>query len=204
MKRQEAKEAALSILKNNWGGAIVFFLVYALIVSVLSGTGLGALLLDSVLLIGVYSVIIDASQTKMYSIERIFDGFKEGLTNRVILSFMKSLFIILWSLLFIIPGIVKSYSYMLAEFVSKEHPEYDYTECLEESKEKMEGHKMEMFVLELSFIGWALLSILTLGIGLLWLVPYMQQTKVEYINANIMKLRTDSSTKVEANFVDPE
>lgn len=89
------------------------------------------------------------------------------------LSLLQGLYIFLWSLLFIIPGIVAGYRYAMAPFIMVEHPDMTASEAINASKQMMDGHKAELFFLDLSFIGWALLSVLTLGIGSLWLNPYM-------------------------------
>ena len=119
MSRQEAKRLALDSLKGNWGYAILITVLY-MIVSVALGAarGIGTLLLGSALLVGFYYAFINGSITHQYSLEDLFFGFKEGLANRILLSILKTIFIFLWSILFIIPGIVKTYSYSLAEYIS--------------------------------------------------------------------------------------
>ena len=148
------------------------------------------MLLGSALLVGFYYAFINGSITHQYSLEDLFFGFKEGLANRILLSILKTIFIFLWSILFIIPGIVKTYSYSLAEYISLQNKDLTWKECLDESRRLMDGHKMEMFVLDLSFIGWMILCVFTFGIGMLFLHPYMQATKVEYIDANIMPIKS--------------
>lgn len=88
------------------------------------------------------------------------------------LALLEGLYIFLWSLLFIIPGIIAAYRYAMAPFVLLENPDMTASEAIEASKQMMDGHKFELFWLELSFIGWDLLNIFTLGIGSLWLNPY--------------------------------
>lgn len=88
------------------------------------------------------------------------------------LKLLEGLFLALWSLLFIIPGIIKAYSYAMAPFIMAENPNMTAREALTASTELMDGHKAELFFLNFSFLGWALLSVLTLGIGNLWLNPY--------------------------------
>lgn len=104
----------------------------------------------------------------------LFKGFKD-FTRSVVLNFLVSLFTALWSLLFIIPGIIKSISYSMAPFIAVDNKELSASECIEKSKKMMEGHKMDYFCLMLSYIGWLLLSILTCGILLLWVLPKMRQ-----------------------------
>ena len=191
MSFQDAKHEALKLLKNNWGEAIAINLIYSLLLGIIGICGgIGALLLGSILLIGYYSCLIHASNTNKFKLEHLFSGFKDdGLSNRILLSVIKNIYIFLWSLLFVIPGIIKSYSYFLAEFISMQHPDMTPTECLNESRRLMDGHKMNLFVLELSFIGWHILCLFTFGIGYFFLTPYINQTKIEYINANILEIK---------------
>lgn len=88
--------------------------------------------------------------------------------------FMKGVFVFLWSLLFIIPGIIAGYSYAMTDYILAENPEMTASEAIARSKEMMKGNRGRLFCLQLSFIGWALLSALTFGIGQLWLRPYEQ------------------------------
>lgn len=84
------------------------------------------------------------------------------------------LFIFLWGLLFIIPGIIAAYRYAMAPYLMAQYPEKGIRECVEDSKALMLDHKARLFFLNLSFIGWGFLCLFTLGIGMLWLTPYMQ------------------------------
>lgn len=97
-----------------------------------------------------------------------FDRFGDGFC----LQLLQGLYTALWSMLFIIPGIVASYSYAMAPFILAENPDMTASEAITASKELMDGHKAELFFLDFSFIGWSLLSALTLGIGDFWLNPY--------------------------------
>ena len=87
--------------------------------------------------------------------------------------FLMMLFTFLWSLLFIIPGIVKAFSYSMTPFILEEHPELGANEAIDHSRAMMKGHKFDLFWLILSFIGWGFLCLFTFGIGYLWLIPYM-------------------------------
>ena len=104
----------------------------------------------------------------------MFEVSFRGYLHKVWGMFLMNLFIFLWTLLFIIPGIVKSFSYAMTPYILEENPELSANEAIDRSRAMMKGHKFELFWLYLSFIGWILLSIFTLGIGLLWLAPYMQ------------------------------
>jgi len=85
-----------------------------------------------------------------------------------------------WSLLFIIPGIVKAFSYAMTPFILDEYPELTPVEAIHRSRMMMKGHKFDLFWLYLSFIGWAILCIPTCGIGFLWLAPYMQTAEAAF------------------------
>ncbi|MBR0396930.1 MAG: DUF975 family protein [Eubacterium sp.] len=108
------------------------------------------------------------------------DNLKEGFGNyghTFATLFLRDLFLMLWCFLFIIPAVVKSYSYRMVPFIIKDHPELSATETITESRRMMDGHKWNTFVLDLSFIGWALLGIITFGlVGIFWTEPYRQNT----------------------------
>lgn len=105
-----------------------------------------------------------------------FDQFGAGFCLRL----LTTLFTMLWSLLLIIPGIIASYSYAMAPYIMTEHPEYSATECIKKSKEMMYGHKFALFCLDFSFIGWAILSAFTFGIGILFLNPYQAAARAAF------------------------
>ena len=98
-----------------------------------------------------------------------FNHFGQGFAQR----FLASLYILLWSLLFIIPGIVKSFAYAMTPFIMAENPDMTANEAITASKRMMKGHKGQLFWLGLTFIGWNFLCLLSCGIGYLFLVPYM-------------------------------
>jgi len=98
-----------------------------------------------------------------------FDHFAQGFLQL----FLRNLFTALWTLLFVIPGIVKSFSYAMTPFIMAENPNLTAKEAIKISMERMDGHKGELFCLSLSFFGWSLLATLTAGIGYFFLNPYI-------------------------------
>ena len=96
--------------------------------------------------------------------------FKAGF----VMQFLRGLYILLWSFLLVIPGIIASYSYKMAPYIVMENPDMTASQAITASKQLMEGNKWRLFCLEFSFIGWSLLSAITLGIGMLFLRPYME------------------------------
>ena len=114
----------------------------------------------------------------------LLDGF--GLAGKLILlALLEGLFIFLWSLLFVIPGIIAAYRYRMAKFLLIDHPEMGVMECIRTSKQMMKGHKWECFVLDLSFIGWWLLTAIpSVGYAVsVWTTPYINTTYVLYYMA---------------------
>lgn len=91
-----------------------------------------------------------------------------------VLQLLRSIFIFLWTLLFLIPGIIATYRYAMAPYILCENPYMSASEAITASKELMDGNKWRLFCLDFSFIGWALLCVFTLGIGFLWLYPYQE------------------------------
>ncbi len=116
-------------------------------------------------------------------ITTLFSAFKAGYLNVVKVLFFKNLYIFLWSLLFIIPGIIKTYEYFAVDYILAENPHMDEKRALELSRLMTQGEKWNIFVVGLSFIGWVLLSMFTCFIGLIFLKPYIQATFAELYTA---------------------
>lgn len=124
-------------------------------------------------------------------LENLFDGFRGGRYTRVFCAlFLVNLFTFLWALLLIIPGIMKAFSYALTPYIIMDEPELTARQAITRSCEIMQGRRWKLFCLYLSFIGWGILSLLTFGIGFLWLVPYM--------NASIAAFYEDARAEYEA------
>lgn len=112
-------------------------------------------------------------------INTLFSGFSY-MGPAILLNIMIAVFTCLWSLLFVIPGIIKAISYSMAYFVLADNPELSAKEALDESKRITSGHIGDLFVLYLSFIPWVLLGAITCGLALIYVVPYMQTTMANY------------------------
>ena len=125
-------------------------------------------------------------------LENLFDGFRGGRYTRVFCAlFLVNLFTFLWTLLLIIPGIIKAFSYALTPYIIMDEPELTARQAITRSCEIMEGRRWKLFCLYLSFIGWGILCLLTFGIGFLWLVPYM--------NASVAAFYEDARAEYEAS-----
>ena len=190
MTRAELKTRAKAqlgngIFHNNWLYAVLVVLIEGLLLGALNGfPGIGSvavIIIGGPITYGVTKLFLKQSRdNEKMDIAGMFDGFKDDFAGTFLLGLLQSLFIALWSLLFIIPGIVKSYSYSMSFFIKADHPEYDWRACINESKRITNGHKMELFILDLSFIGWLIVGSLCLGVGTLWVSVYMQATRAQF------------------------
>lgn len=118
-------------------------------------------------------------EDKEDTVEAMFCGFKTyGRAIGVYL--LETVLLFLWFLLLFVPGIIKSLAYSLTFFISKDHPELSAYECIQRSNDMMKGHKMQLFLLYLGFFGLAILSVFTLFIGMLWLIPFFQVCLAEF------------------------
>lgn len=130
--------------------------------------------LGSIVSVGYSKFNLDlVDRQKEPEIGTVFGYFSHWKTA-VVANLLQGIYIILWTLLFIIPGIVASYSYAMTSYILAEHPELSASEAIDRSKTMMSGNRWRLFCLQLSFIGWDLLAALTFGIGYLWLTPYKQ------------------------------
>ena len=153
----------------------------------LGGLGLVGLVLGLLvfnpLIVGCYRFFLKNSWNNA-ELNELGAGFKDNWGNVILVMFLKNLFIALWTLLFIVPGIIKMYSYRLVPYILKEHPELTGTQAITLSRKMMNGHKADAFVLDLSFLGWILLSALTCGIlHIFYVGPYIQATDAELYKA---------------------
>lgn len=114
----------------------------------------------------------------------LWRSFRPEWMNNVVSLLLRDIFVALWSLLFIIPGIIKVYSYRMTPYIQAEHPEMSGTEAITLSKQMMNGHKWDAFVFDLSFIGWFLLTAITVGlVGVFYVHPYKAASDAELYRA---------------------
>ena len=121
-------------------------------------------------------------RTKSTSFETLFSGFSNFGTTCVA-GILQTIFLTLWTLLFIIPGIVKIYSYSMTYYVLHDNPNLSASEAITESRRMMNGYKGKLFCLDLSFIGWFLLSALTLGLLGFYVLPYYNAARARFYEA---------------------
>lgn len=143
--------------------------------------GIGALLVVGPLEYGMaYIFLKQARDHQPVQLGDMFRGFQDDFGGTFLIGLMTSLFTFLWSLLFVIPGIVKAYAYSMAYYIKLDHPDYGWKACIDASRQMMDGHKWEKFVLDLSFLGWIIVGSLCLGVGTLWVTPYMEAANAQF------------------------
>lgn len=193
MNRAQIKAAAKEQIKGKIG---ILFLITLIIGAV---SGLASLVLSLIPVVGSVISAIIVTPAFSLSVYRVYVALTKGIAPSAgdafcgfddfwaafKVNFFVGLYTFLWSLLFCIPGIVKSFAYSMSFYILAENKGKSAHECIRESMELTNGHKMELFVLALSFIGWGLLCVVTVGIASIWVMPYMQAT---YANAyNLLK-----------------
>jgi len=187
MTRAEMKKLAKEQIKGNIGK---LFLVTLIVLGVSFVCGLvpvvgyfaGVLIISPVFGLSLCMIYLKLTNKETITVGNTFDGFS-ATGKAVWLNILITFFTFLWSLLFVIPGIIKSYSYALAYYILADNPEMTAREALNKSKEMMNGHKMDLFVLHLSFIGWAFLCTFTFGIAAIYVIPYMSATVANFYNS---------------------
>ena len=203
MNRAELKAMAKEQIRGNIGILFVVTLVMALLsglaAGVLSlipvvGPIVAAVVVTPAFALSMVRIYLGLTYSKKPEVKDVFTGFDDFWAAFKV-TFLYSLYIFLWSLLFVIPGIVKTYSYSMAMYVLAENKGMSATECINASKEMTNGHKMDLFVLSLSFIGWMMLGSITFGLAYIWVMPYMNAT---FANAYNSLKPAAAETTVEA------
>lgn len=204
---QEYKSASLAALKGNWAPSIVativlmavtyvvmgpYIVVYELTINSIPVNPIVALVSVALYLLAMPLLFMPLNLGYTYAANRLYvegdngligNMFRDGLGRwfrKVWAVFLMGFFTALWSLLLIIPGIIKFYAYSMTPYILIDNPELSANQAINLSRDMMKGHKFDLFYLQLSFIGWAFLSVFTLGIGLLWLMPYMMTAQAAF------------------------
>ena len=207
--RAELKENAKQLLRVNYWPAVVAALVYAIAAGSSGGgsasssnsgnydSGTAAAILIAVLMVMIVSIVLKIFVFNPLAVGaiRFFANGKRGTAqlsdlgmvfksgyyvNTVKVMFLRDLFVGLWTLLFIIPGIIKAYEYFFIPYLLSDNPGLDSDHAFARTKQMTDGQKMDIFVLDLSFIGWVILSVFTCGIlAIFYVNPYILFTKAE-------------------------
>ena len=200
--RNQAYEA----LRGKWTPAVVTSLVFCILLGVaVSLSRVNALLYliaylggASIVAIGMLYACWDLfTKGTLPEAGALFAPFKQyaRTVGAVLLVFVYTL---LWTLLLVIPGIIKAYSYSITFYILRENPEMTAGDAITASQKMMDGHKMDLFLLSLSFIGWAILASITFGIGYLWLIPYIYTAYAAFYETLKKETSVTPATSVSA------
>lgn len=204
IQRELLKANAKESIKGNIGTLFGMGVVVALISLILDSIPKIGSVVDAYLVSPAFSLAFTAIYLKIARggkvvFSELFDGFAY-FWGAFKINFLVSLFTLLWSLLFIVPGIIKAYSYSMAMYIYSENRNMGALEAINKSKEIMEGHKMDLFILELSFAGWFLLGVITFGIALIYFIPYAETTFANFYLA-ISGQPMENATVFDADLV---
>jgi uncharacterized membrane protein len=191
--RDELKNEALATLRGKWTQPVLAALIVMLVSAFTQGGNqtksavfvtlgfLVALLVACNLQFGFEVAMLRFRRGREDSVnEMLAAGFKEDYGRVLGISLLRAVFICLWALLLIVPGIIKAYAYSMTAYIAEDNPELGPKECLDQSQAMMQGHKMDLFILDLSYIGWILLGFVSFGIGFLWISPWMEMAHIRF------------------------
>lgn len=182
-ENRELMTKARAQLAGKWGIAVGVTFIYCIILLVLNIIPfigwLAAVIVSGPLVLGFTIFFLSLARGREVQIGTLFEGFS-SFTDALLTYIIMVVFIFLWMLLLIVPGIIKSFSYAMTFFIMADDRSVNGTAAITKSKEMMQGHRWKLFCLWCRFIGWALLCLLTLGIGFLWLAPYASTSMANF------------------------
>lgn len=185
MKTENAilMKMARESLRGKWGvaiGASVIFMVIMMVIQIVPVVGFIAYLaITGPMTLGFIIFFLSLSRNQEVEIGQLFKGF-ENFSTSLVAYLLMCLFIFLWTLLLIIPGIIAAFAYSMTFYIIADDNSIGAMDALKKSKEMMQGNKWKLFCLYWRFFGWSLLCLLTLEIGYLWLVPYIQTSIAKF------------------------
>ena len=179
-QNSELRAEARVALTDKWVMGAVTTLVFGAISGAASYIPVvGTILVALPMMYGYSIVMLSVMRGGEMNIGGLFDGFNDF--GRIVgTKLLQAIYTFLWTLLLVIPGIIKNYSYAMTDFILKDQPELANNAAIEKSMAMMDGNKMKLFLLDLSFIGWAILCLFTFGIGFLFLQPYVQSAHAAF------------------------
>jgi len=183
MYAKDFRDAARKCLGGCWITAILCAVVYSLLSGALNATVVGLILLGGPFAYGYTTFWLGQVRWQKPGLEVLFSGLQQSFVNSIAVYLLQGIFTFLWGLLFVIPGIIKGYSYALSMYILRDHPEMEAMEVIDTSRAMMDGNKWRLFCLDLSFIGWYLLCAVTFGIAGLYVGPYVQCARAQFYEA---------------------
>lgn len=197
---KDYRNIAWQALSGNWGfiigATLLASLICGAVTSIPTVGPLASIAITGPISYGLVIITINVIRKEFLKLSSLFDGFS-NFGETFLLYLLNSIFVALWTLLFIIPGIIKSFAYSMSPYILADNPNMTQKEARKQSERLMNGNKFRLFCLELSFIGWIFLSILTCGILLIWVIPYMQTAVAAFYDDLIQ--HNDINTYVNSN-----
>ncbi len=175
MSSKYYKDVAWNALRCNWNAAALITLIFTFVSVVF--IGIGTIIVGGLVAICSSMMALNILRGRGVYLEELIRNGTRRFTDPIVLYIVNTVIIILWSLLLIIPGIIKRLSYSMSYYIMADEPYASPTEARRRSEIMMRGRKWKLFCLELSFIGWILLCVLSLGILTFWVTPYMNAAK---------------------------
>ena len=186
MDRITLKSMAREQIRGHLWPLFLCYLIVTIITSaaaMIPGIGsIASLALSAPLEIGLITIFFKLRNGESPKVSELFNHF-DCFAHALLLYVLTGIFTMLWSLLFIIPGIVAALSYSMAPYILAENKNLTAMEALNLSKQMMNGHKADLFILQLSFIGWGIVTALTCGVAGIYVAPYMQATMVNFYDS---------------------
>lgn len=171
---------AKASLRGKWGTAALVTLVMGLIIGASAMTIIGPLLLIGPFYLGYISFLKSVKAGgEDARFERLFDGFND-FGRGVGALILVAIFVYLWALLLVIPGLIMSYAYSMTFFIISDEKDISVMDAIRKSRKMMRGYKWKLLGLQIRFIGWLLLCVLTFGILTFWIDPYMEMSTLNF------------------------
>ena len=183
LRARARQQLGKSLFDNAWILLVVTLVLYSAAVSIGSYVIVGGILVEGLFWFGISGMLLSVVRgTKpVPDIQDMVVGLPR-LGELFVLALLRNLFLLLWGLIPIV-GIVKMHSYAMTYYIKNDHPEYDWRMCITESRRMMDGHKWQLFCLNLSFIGWTIVGMLCLGVGIFWANAYHRLAEANFYEA---------------------
>ena len=183
------------LFSGSWLYPILVIIIVSVISAAVSPTYVGPIVVAGLLSVASSRYFMNRVRNNIEpkELESSIDGIKNNVLGSLLTGVFSNIFVAIGSMIFIIPGIIFGYSFSMAYYIINDHPEMTAMEALRESRKLMNGHKMQYFLLSLSFIGWMILGAACFGVGTLWVSAYMSTASAVFYD----ELVALNSPKVE-------
>ncbi len=212
LRKNAREQLGNNIFDKTWLMLTLVYLIYSAVIGAAGGytLGIASFILYGPIVYGVNRICVNLVRGKReIALEEMLVGFKENFAQSLLVYLMTTLFTVLWSLLLIVPGIIKYYSYAMAPYILQDDPSKEWRQCIDESQEMMKGNKWQLFCLDFSFLGWMIVGFLCCCVGVLFVYPYQLTARANFymaLKAKIDRERggyTDGGSSDSDSFSEP-